>query len=126
MAASLCLEPFPGRGLGTMPAVEPPASSALGKALSDVRRGLPRFAVKEKMKASPPCGEGSLQRQGFSPSREKVAYERRLGTYPEGQDLRVHGGRILPGSPCHPPGTRMGDALQKSSATALQKTSLPR
>jgi hypothetical protein len=41
-------------------------------------------------------------------------------------DLQARGGRILPGSPCHPLGTRMGDARRKSSATDLQNTSLPR
>jgi hypothetical protein len=77
------------------------------------------------MKAYPPLRGGMLAREGFSPSRDKLAYERRLGTCPEGQDLRARGRRILPGSPCHPPETRMGDARRKSSAVDLQKTSLP-
>jgi hypothetical protein len=77
------------------------------------------------MKASPPLRGGMIAREFFSPSLEKLVYERRLGTYPEGQDLRACGRRILPGSPCHPPGTRMGDARQKSSVADLQKTSLP-
>jgi hypothetical protein len=38
-----------------MPIAEPPASSAPGKALPFPLNG------KEEVKASPPCGEGSLQ-----------------------------------------------------------------
>jgi hypothetical protein len=40
MATSLRPKPFPRRSPGTMPAAEPPASFALGKALPGIRRGL--------------------------------------------------------------------------------------
>jgi hypothetical protein len=49
-----------------------------------------------------PLWGGKLAREGFPTSREKVAYQRRLVTYPIGQGLRAHGKRILPGSLCHP------------------------
>jgi hypothetical protein len=110
-----------------MPAVEPPlpASSAPtrhcrapGVAFSPLQGG--------GSEGLSPLWGGKLAREGFSASREKVAYQRRLVTYPTGQGLRAHGKRILPGSLCHPPDTRMGDARQKTSAADLQKTSLPR
>jgi hypothetical protein len=61
------------------------------------------FVGKEKTKASPPCGEGSLREKASPLAGRKW---RRLGTYPEGQDLQACGERILPRSPCHPPRCR--------------------
>jgi hypothetical protein len=55
-----------------------------------------------------PLWGGSLRVKASSPSWEKVACERRLRTYPKGQDLKAHGKWILPGSPCHPPGNAHG------------------
>jgi hypothetical protein len=72
-----------------------------------------------------PLRGGKFGREGFSPSWEKVAYQRRLMTCPAGQDLRARGKRILPGSPCHPLGMRMEDTRRKPSAVDLQNTSLP-
>jgi hypothetical protein len=61
MVAPLRPEPFPGRGPGTMPAVEPLASSSLGKALSGIRRGLPPLLGRRRRRPLPPSGEGCLQ-----------------------------------------------------------------
>jgi hypothetical protein len=102
MAAPLRPEPFHGRGPGTMPTAEPPTSSSLGKALPGIKRGFPPL-LEGKEKVSPLPGRNWRTRQ----------------------DLRAHGRRILPGSPCHRPGTRMGDARWKYSVVDLQKTSLP-
>jgi hypothetical protein len=102
-----------------MPAAEPPASSALGKALPGIRRGLPPFAVKEKMKASPPCGEGSL-REKASPLAERK-WRAREGSGPVPKDKtsgRVDPARITVSPPPPPPGN--------VHVTDLQKTSLPR
>jgi hypothetical protein len=98
MAASLRPEPFPRRGLGMMPAAEPPARNcrAPGNTLPLCWEG-----GSEGLSL---LQGGKLAREGFSPSREKVAYRRRLGTYPTGQALMPCGERILPGSLCHPRG----------------------
>jgi hypothetical protein len=96
-----------------MPALEPPASSALGKALPGVRQGLPPFAVKEKMKASPSCGEGSLQEK-VSPLAERK-WHAREGSGPVPKDKtsgRVNLARIFVSPP------------ENVHATDLQKTSL--
>jgi hypothetical protein len=57
---------------------------------------------------------GKLAREGFSPSREKVAYRRRLRASPTGRALRACGERILPRSPCHP-----GDVHGRRTAEVL-------
>jgi hypothetical protein len=103
-----------------MPAAEPPARHcrAPGVAFSPLWGG--------GSEGLSPLRGGKLAREGFSPSWEKVAYQRRLVTCPTGQGLRARGKRILPGSPSHPPGTCMEDVQQKPSAVDLQKTSLPR
>jgi hypothetical protein len=71
--------------------------------LSGTRRG-PSFCWERGDEGISHMWGGKLASEGISPRQEKVAYERRLGTCPEGQDLWVHGKRILQGSLCHPPG----------------------
>jgi hypothetical protein len=66
-----------------MPAEEPSASSALGKALSGVRQGLPPFARKDKMKASSPCGEGSLRDKASSLAGRKWRAREGSGPVPK-------------------------------------------
>jgi hypothetical protein len=101
-----------------MPAAEPPASSSLAKVLSGLRRVLPPFCWEGGDEGLSPLRGGMLAREGFSPSREKLAYERRLETCPEGQDLRARGRRILPRSLCQPQertwGTRGGSPLWRT------------
>jgi hypothetical protein len=97
----------------------------------DPRQGVARnqalpFPSVGRSEGLSPLRGGKLAREDLSPSREKVAYQRRQVTYPAGQGLRARGKRILLGSPCHPPETRMGDAWRKPSAEDLQMTSLPR
>jgi hypothetical protein len=54
-----------------MPAAEPPASSAPNKALPGTRRCLFPLCGKEEVKASPPCGERSLQEKVSPLDRRK-------------------------------------------------------
>jgi hypothetical protein len=86
-----------------MPATGSPASCAPDKELPGTRRCLFPLRGEGSEGLSPLCG-GKLAREGFSPSQEKVAYQRRLVTCPAGQGLRARGKRILLGSSCHPPG----------------------
>jgi hypothetical protein len=51
----------------------------------------------------PPLQGGKLTSKDISPSREKEVYERRLGTYPEEQDLQACGERIPWGDLLSPP-----------------------
>jgi hypothetical protein len=74
-----------------MPAVSP--RQALPK-MNSPRKDLPLCWEGGEEGLSPLRG-GKLASEGIPPSQEEVAYERRLGTYPEGRDPRAHGGRIL-------------------------------
>jgi hypothetical protein len=125
MAAYLRLEPYPGRVQERCLRQNPRQALPPARRCRALGITLPLCWEGGGEGLSPLRG-GKLVREGFFPSREKVAYQRRLGTCPTGQALRMRGERILPGSLCHPPGTRMGDARWKSSAADLQKTSLPR
>jgi hypothetical protein len=49
------------------------------------------FARKVGKEDLSPLRGGKLTREGISPSREKEVYERRIGTYPKGQDIQAHG-----------------------------------
>jgi hypothetical protein len=90
MAASLFPPPFPGRSLGIY-LWQPP-----WQALPKIGRSARRYRAPGE--ALPLCWEGGdeglsllrggkLASEGISPSWEKVAYERRLGTCLEGQDF---------------------------------------
>jgi hypothetical protein len=56
----------------------------------------------------PPLQGGKLTSKDIFPSREKEAYERRLETCPEEQDLQACGERIPWGDLLSPPGNTHG------------------
>jgi hypothetical protein len=73
-----------------MPAASPLPSYAQdvqpGKALPGTRQG-PSLCWEGRREGLSPLRGGKLASEGISASREKEAYQRRLGTCPEGQDL---------------------------------------
>jgi hypothetical protein len=89
------LEGVQGRCLRWDPRqAEPPARCCRASGVA-----IPLYREKE-VKTSPPLRGGKIAREGFSPTRERVAYQRRLETCPPGQGLRARGERILSGSSC--------------------------
>jgi hypothetical protein len=76
---------------------------------------------KEGENTSPPLQGGKLACEDTSPSREKVAYERRLGTCPKGQDLQACGERIPQGYPMSPSGNVHGGCATEFHCGDLQK-----
>jgi hypothetical protein len=71
-------------------------------ALSGARKGPSLYWEGGKEGLSPLRG-GKLTREGISPSQEKEAYDRRLETCPEGQDLQARGEQIPWGDLLSPP-----------------------
>jgi hypothetical protein len=114
MAAPICPLPSLGRSPGTMVAASPPASSIQdgqpGKALPSTRQG--------RREDVSPLRAGKLAREDISPSQENVAYERSLGTYPEGQTSRHVVSESHEDLPYHPQEiawrTRAGSPLQRT------------
>jgi hypothetical protein len=77
---------------------------------------------EKDVKTSPPWGREACKRRFDSYSRENGIPEKACRAR---QGLGAHGKGILPGSSCHPPEARMGDARRKPSATGLHKASVP-
>jgi hypothetical protein len=114
-----------------MPVASPLASSAQdgqpGRELPGTRQG-PSLCWEGRREGLSPLQGGKLVREDISPSREKVAYERRLGTCPKDKTSRHMVSESHKDLPCHPhrPGSLMEDARWKSTTADLQKASLPR
>jgi hypothetical protein len=113
-----------------MPVEGPLASSARGdqpdKVLSGARQG-PSLQWEGRKEGLSHLRGGKLTSEGISPSQKKEVYERRLRTYPEGQDLLARGEQIPQGDLLSllPPGIRMEDVRRKSTTMDLEKASLP-
>jgi hypothetical protein len=116
MVASLCPLPFPERRRGTMPVASPLASFAQGvqpgKALLSTRRG-PSLCWEGRREDLSPLWGGKLTSEGISPKQDNEAYDRRLGTYPERQDLQAHGEWIPQGDLLSSPGNAHGGRAAK-------------
>jgi hypothetical protein len=66
-----------------------------------------------------PLVGGKLASEDISPNSEKVAYERRLGTCPKGQDLQARGERIPWGNLLSHPRNAHGGRVVKVHCSRL-------